>query len=127
MSGGQFLALAALAVGMCVVFSYLRSVNTAMAVAALAGASAVMAIFLVDLTSSLVAQAEGYLTGLGLAGMQALVKAAYLSLVAEMACSLCRDSGFSSLAVKTEFAAKVAMLSLAAPLIKQLLEMLKEL
>lgn len=53
----------------------------------------------------------------------AIMKALGIGILADAAASHCRDAGQASLASKVEFSAKILILSLALPIIKQICEM----
>jgi len=52
----------------------------------------------------------------------AIMKALGIGLVAELAASVCRDSGQATLASRVEFFAKVLMMTVALPIIKQIID-----
>ena len=55
-----------------------------------------------------------------------VVKAAGLAVIGQLAAQLCRDAGEATLAYGVELAAKVAILTVAMPLISQLFEFMGE-
>ncbi len=55
-----------------------------------------------------------------------IVKAAGLAVIGQLAAQLCRDAGEATLAYGVELAAKVAILTVAMPLISQLFEFMGE-
>ncbi len=57
---------------------------------------------------------------------KAIMKALGISIIADTAASVCRESGQSSVASKVEFAAKIMILSLALPIIKEVVSMALE-
>ena len=104
---------------------YLKSANPALFGAVLAGASAVFAAFVMDKTAALIANFGGYLSDIGSEGLSAVIKGVYISVSSEIVSSLCRDNGLSAFAVKAEMAARIALVSLALPLIAELFSLLE--
>lgn len=72
-------------------------------------------------TVSGLAQAEAFTNSLNI-----LLKALGVALIARIAVGVCRDAGESALASGVEFAAKVAVLLLAMPLLQQMLTLIQE-
>ena len=55
----------------------------------------------------------------GTSAIRLLLKAVGLAIVAELAAGICRDNGASSLAAGVELAAKLAILTMALPMIQE--------
>ena len=55
-----------------------------------------------------------------------MLKMAGLTYIAEFSCSLCRDMGYSALAVQIENFGKLSLLFLSCPIVVRLLEMVGE-
>ncbi len=59
--------------------------------------------------------------------MKILVKAVCISILAEIAGSICKDSGNASLAVCVDISAKIILLALAFPLVEYLITIIQDL
>lgn len=55
--------------------------------------------------------------------METVIKALGIAVISESAADLCRDAGESAIASKTEFAAKIMIIYLALPVIKNLISL----
>lgn len=55
--------------------------------------------------------------------IETVIKALGIAVISESAADLCRDAGESAIASKTEFAAKIMIIYLALPVIKNLISL----
>lgn len=110
-----------------ILLTYLKNANPALFGAVLAGTSAVLTLFIMGETEQLISSLGGYMPEFGGEGFSAVIKGIYISVSSEIVSSLCRDNGLSSIAIKAEIAARVALVSLALPLVAQLFSLLEAL
>ena len=86
--------------------------------------SAVAVVVIVGAAVSMIAPATEYVSYLSeAAGFSAyfeVLKALGISVIADTAAGMCRDGGHATLASKVEFAAKIMILALALPIIKEI-------
>ena len=95
---------------------------------ALAGGIAALYLLRADLQA--VAELLGQLareTGLQQGHAALLLRASGIALVSEFGADLCRDAGESALAGRVELAARVVLLALAAPLLRELFALISAL
>jgi len=113
--------VAAFAVGILKIYkSDLVVPVTVLASVVLLGAAVAMMIPVTDYMKEISASA-GFS-----AYFKAILKALGISIIADSAASVCRDGGQASVASKVEFAAKIMILSLALPIIKEIVDMALE-
>ncbi|MBO4354022.1 MAG: hypothetical protein J5860_03670 [Clostridia bacterium] len=87
--------------------------------------SAVAVVVIVGAAVSMIAPATEYVSYLSEAAgfsayFEAVLKALGISVIADTAAGMCRDGGHATLASKVEFAAKIMILALALPIIKEI-------
>ena len=91
---------------------------------ALAGAVAVLVTLRGDLLSVMkLLQTLAGQTALDRAQSELLLRACGVALVSQFGADLCRDAGESALAGRAEFAARLALLGMAAPFVQSLLRL----
>ena len=95
---------------------------------ALAG-GAVLLLLLISELSGIVGALKGLFSGLGtdLSTVQLVIKVVGIAYVGQIAADICRDSGETALASKTEICARVLIASAALPTLIKLLGSLTEL
>ena len=115
----MILKIAALCVAVAMICSALRLQRPELATALSLAAGLVALALLAEPARQLLRQAEGFRTALATEGDVAgvVLKGAGIAVISELAAQLCVDAGESALAGRVTLAARVATLSLCAPMI----------
>ena len=122
------LAVCVFAAAAAAVLVTLRRIKPEFAELAAAAAGIVTFLYIADGLAPLIQDIKGYAESSGAESYFAvMLKALAISLCCRMSADICRDCGENSLASRVELAGKAGIVILSLPVIKQLLETVKEL
>lgn len=128
MSAGTMLGIAACALCTAVLGAVVKGRSRELSLLLSLGAAVVIMAAALKSASPLIGQILGLTESGGLPGLclTAMLKAAGLTVAGQLAARLCKDAGEAALAYGVELAAKVAVLTVAMPVLAKLLEYLGE-
>lgn len=128
MSAGTLLGIAACALCTAVLGAVIKGRSRELSLLLSLGAAVVIAAASLRAAVPLVDQILSLTESGGLPGqcLTAMLKAAGLTVAGQLAARLCKDAGEAALAYGVELAAKVAVLTVALPILVKLLEYLEE-
>lgn len=126
---GDFLRYAALAVGLAVTALTLRHMDRPYGLAFSLLAGAALLIVLADPLREALAVLRGIAEAAGKQGEYALlaVKLLGVAYAAEFAAQACRDAGEEGIALRVELSARILLVTLSAPLLRQMAAVVLEL
>ena len=128
MSAGTLLGIAACALCAAVLGSAMKSRSREISLLLSIGAAGLVAGAALKAAGPLIEQALALAGGGGLPGicLTAMLKAAGLTVLGQLAARLCKDGGEAALAYTVELAARVAVLAAAMPVLAELFGCLGE-